>query len=250
VAEARRPDTTFWVEPGAVRGDGLTLDREESRHLLRVHRAHPGTPFEAVDGEGGTFHCVLESAEDGLARGRVERVERDRGELRATIHLLVGIPEPGAAESLVEHAVPLGAGLLDFVACERSGRPALGPARLDRLIRLARSGVKQSKRSRLPVLRSSDSLASAVALAPPGTRLAADPGGGRLEIEANEAGQPAVTLAIGPPGGFSDPELGVLQGGGFRLISLGPNRLTSQTAAVTLLAVCRNALLDHRLWSI
>jgi 16S rRNA (uracil1498-N3)-methyltransferase len=247
VAEARRPDTTFWVEPRAVRGDGLTLDREESRHLLRVHRAHPGTPFEAVDGEGSTFHCVLESAEDGLARGRVERVERDRGELRVTLHLLVGIPEPGAAESLVEHAVPLGASLLDFVACERSGRPALGPARLDRLSRLARSGVKQSKRSRLPALRSSDSLASAVSAAPMGLRLAADTGGGGLHIDSHEPGQPAVTLAIGPPGGFSDPELRVLREGGFQLISLGPNRLTSQTAAVALLALCRNSFIDNEL---
>lgn len=228
-------------------GDRLALGREESRHLLRVHRARPGTRFEAVDGEGNTYHCVLETVADGRALALVERRERDRGELGVDLHVIVGLPDPGGAEAVVEHAVPLGARVLDFTACERSGRPPLSAARLDRLSRLARSGIKQSRRSRLPSIRSSGSLMEALSAAPQGARLGADPGGGMLPEEWSERPQAPITLAVGPPGGFTPRELEELRGAGFRFISLGPSRLTSQTAALALLALSRNLLLHKRL---
>ena len=240
MAEPRRPDTAFWVDPGAVQGDRLTLDPEESKHLLRVHRAAAGTPFEAVDGEGTVYACVLESSSDGLAVGRIEGRERDRGELGVGIHLLVGIPDLASVEIVVEHAVPLGATTLDFVACARSGRPELGPSRLERLGRIARSAIKQSRRTRLPLLRSSESLSVAISRAPEGSRFAADPGGGRLGPPLSL--QATVTLAVGPPGGFGDDELRLLRDAHFQLISLGPSRLTAETAAIALLAAWRNLL--------
>lgn len=248
--EARRPDTTFWVDADSVEGDRLALDREESRHLLRVHRAPAGTPFEATDGRGTTYSCVLESDDGGVASARVTRRERDRGELAVEVQLLVGVPDHGAAEAVVEHAVPLGVRAIDFVACERSGRPALGPSRLERLGRLARSGVKQSRRSRLPEIRSSESLKRALALAPEGERLAADPGGPPLLGGGPGTVQDAVVICVGPPGGFTDAERNLLQEGEFRFISLGPSRLTSETAAIALLASWRNLLLGHALKSI
>jgi 16S rRNA (uracil1498-N3)-methyltransferase len=238
------------VEPAAVEGDRLALDRGESRHLLRVHRARPGARFEAVDGEGNTYHCVLETIVDGRALAFVERRERDRGELGADLHVIVGLPEPGGAEAVVEHAVPLGVRVLDFAACERSGRPPLTAARIDRLSRLARSGIKQSRRSRLPSILSSGSLMEALGAAPHGGRLGADPDGGILPEEWNERPQAPLTLAVGPPGGFAPRELEELRGAGFRFISLGPSRLTSQTAAIALLAVSRNLILHNRLRSI
>ena len=241
--EARRPDTTFWVDEASVEGDRLTLDRGESRHLLRVHRAQHGTAFEATDGAGTTYSCVLESDEGGLAVARVANRERDRGELPVAIRLLVGLPDHGATEVVVEHAVPLGVRAIDFASCERSGRPALGPARLERLERLARSGVKQSRRSRLPEICSSESLAQAVDRAPAGLRFVADPAGGGLPRAIGESAQEPVVLAVGPPGGFTDAERDRLCSGEFHLISLGPSRLTTETAAMALLASTRNVLL-------
>ena len=242
MTEARRPDTTFWVDAAAVEGDRLTLDREESRHLLRVHRAPPGTPFEATDGRGTTYSCVLESEEGGLAIARVAVREQERGELRIGIHLIVGLPDHGATEAVVEHAVPLGVRAIDFASCERSGRPGLGGARLARLERLGRSGVKQSRRCRLPEIRSSESLERALARAPEGARFAADPEGGFIARDASGTSQLSATLAVGPPGGFTDGERDRLGAGGFQLISLGPSRLTTETAAVALLASFRNLL--------
>lgn len=238
--EPRRPDTIFWVEPSAVQGDLLTLDAEESHHLLRVHRADRGASFVAVDGVGGSYDCVLESVEKGIAIGRIAKTTAGLGEPPVPIRLLVGLPDPGPAETVVVHAVPLGASTIDFVACSRSGRPPLGAARLDRLARIARSALKQSRRSRLPALRSSPSLDQALAGLGETLRYVADPLG-QGSFQAPEAGaESAVVLAVGPPGGFTESEGAMLRDQQFTPISLGNSRLSTETAAIALLALARN----------
>ena len=242
--DTRRPDTPFWVDPEAVSGDRLVLDADESRHLLRVHRAAVGAEFEAVDGQGNLYLCVLDSADRGVASGRIESRSRNAGELAFEMRLLVGMPDLGPMETVVEHAVPLGVTSIDFAVCARSGREPLLENRLERLHRIARASLKQSRRTRLPELRSSASLEAAVAaLGGAELRLVADAAGPpRIETPSSRI-QPIVALAVGPPGGFIDWELGVLRGAEFRPISLGPSRLTTETAALALTALARNSLL-------
>jgi 16S rRNA (uracil1498-N3)-methyltransferase len=243
VVKPRRPDTIFWVDPSAVRGDRLTLDLDESHHLLHVHRAATGTPFVAVDGVGGTYECLLESSDRGLAVGSVMRTLSEQGEPPVPIALLVGLPDAGPAETVVAHGVALGASAIDFVACSRAGRPALGPARVSRLSRIAVSALKQSRRSRLPSIRSSASLEAALALLGEGPRFLADPSGRRSPFDpalGNVQGQ--ISIAVGPPGGFTPEEAQKLLDAGFEAISLGNSRLTTETAAIAILAVVRNQL--------
>jgi 16S rRNA (uracil1498-N3)-methyltransferase len=241
--EPRRPDTAFWVERSSVLGDRLTLDPSESRHLLQVFRATPGTPFEAVDGEGEAYDCVLESVSNGLATARVIGRERDRGELPASVRLVVGLPELGAAETIVQHAVPLGATAIDFPPCARSGRGPLGEERLERLRRLAKAATKQSRRTRLCPIGSPESLEAAVSSLGSGAKYVADPIVRAARNDGISPMQPHVALVIGPPGGFLDRELELLRGLGFQAISLGPSRLRTETAAIGLLAVVRNYLI-------
>ncbi|HEX7078034.1 MAG TPA: RsmE family RNA methyltransferase [Candidatus Eisenbacteria bacterium] len=241
--ESRRPDTPFWVEARAVHGDRLTLDPDESHHLLHVFRAVPGTRFEATDGEGGLYLCRLEAADRDRAVGVIESRVEGAGELAFAIHLLVGLPDAGPAEAIVEHAVPLGVACVDLAVAARSGRPPLEEKRLLRLNRIARAALKQSRRTRMPLIRSSPSLEAGVAALPYGQiRLVAQAEGGRIERPPGGV-QGVVALAVGPPGGFIEWELGVLRGAEFRPISLGPSRLTTETAAISLLSTTRNALL-------
>ncbi len=242
--EARRPDTPFWVAPEAVSGDRLQLDPDESHHLLRVHRAAVGTGFDAVDGQGYLYRCVIDSVDRGLVTGRIESRAVNAGELPFQIRLVVGIPDLGPVETVVEQAVPLGVAAIDFAVCARSGREPLNENRLERLHRIARASLKQSRRSLLPEIHSSPSLEAAVAaLGAPELRFLADPAG-PPRIEPPVTGiQGVVALAVGPPGGFIDWELGVLRGAEFKPISLGPSRLTTETAALALTALTRNSLL-------
>ena len=245
---ARTPDTAFWVDRADVDGVRLRLSASESRHLLRVFRAAPGTPFEAVDGEGILYRCVLETDSGGIAAGRIESRTEDAGELGVAITVLAGIPDLPQIETIVSLAVPLGATAIDFVATGHSGRGGLAEARLDRLARIARSALKQSRRTRLPALRSSRSLEEASQEIPADSmRLIADPRGEPLRAEHAQAmavgSQPHVIMAVGPPGGFLRQEGEFLAARTFRPISLGPSRLTTSAAVLALLGAARNLML-------
>jgi 16S rRNA (uracil1498-N3)-methyltransferase len=263
---ARTPDTPFWVEPGDVdlAAHRLELRAEESHHLLHVFRAAPGTPFDAIDGRGFLYHCVLEEGAARAAVGRIESREENSGELPVSLALLVGLPDFAQAEAIVEHAVPLGATIIDFAVVARSGREPLPPGRLDRMLRIARSALKQSRRTRLPVLRSSDGLEQALeglesgelggvpgrpgeGLARPVVaRLMADPMGDSvisLPSGLDQSPQSTVIMAVGPPGGFLESEWALLRSRQFASISLGPSRLSTSTATLAVMASVRNLLL-------
>jgi 16S rRNA (uracil1498-N3)-methyltransferase len=242
VREPRRPDTVFWVDPSAVHGDRLTLDPEESHHLLHVHRAAAGTPFVAVDGAGVTYECLLESSDRGIAVGSVTRRAAEQGELPVPITLLVGLPDAGPVETVVSLAVPLGVSTIDFAACARSGRPPLNESRLGRLSRIAVSALKQSRRSRLPSIRSSPSLEAGIGLLSAGPRFFADPAGHQGLRPEGKTLESSISLAVGPPGGFTPEEAAALKAAKFQPISLGNSRLATETAAIAILAVARNYL--------
>lgn len=238
----RLPDTPFWVEPESVDPHRLKLTPDESHHLLHVHRAKPGTPFEAIDGNGILYECVLESVERRAAVGRIVGRREGAGELPRPIEMIVGLPEWRGVEQVVEHAVPLGVTSLDFASCERSVRGALGPQRVARLIRIARAALKQSRRTRLPSITSSRTVQAALGVLGSGERFMADPAGTPFTAGAIGAPQAPIQLAVGPPGGFSDAERRILLDGGFSPISMGPSRLTTETAALALVSVARNSM--------
>jgi len=222
----------------------LALSAEESHHLLRVHRAEIGTPFEAVDGEGLLYECILDSVIRHDAVARIVGRRSEAGELTHPVRLVVGLPDRGAVETIVSQTVPLGVSRIDLPACERSGRGPLSAQGLARLARLARAGVKQSKRTRLPELISSISLRTGIDRLQPGegSRFFADREGNRWELSGQTGIQASVVLAVGPPGGFSEAERALLLEREFRPILLGPNRLATETAAILLVGLARNSL--------
>jgi 16S rRNA (uracil1498-N3)-methyltransferase len=242
-AEPRTPDSPLWVEPSAVAGETLRLDPDESRHLLRVFRAAPGSPFEAVDGRGHAYRCVLLSAGREGAVGRVLDCREGAGELPAPIWVLAGMPAPGAAEELVAHAVSLGASHLLFYPAARAERWRPTPSRVARFDRLARAALKQSRRSRLPCIQFPASLEEAVGAAPAGDRYVADPDGPSWSESAPTGVLDGIALVVGPPGGLTGPERASLQSAGFQAISLGPSRLATPDAALALLSLARERIL-------
>ena len=165
------------------------------------------------------------------------------GELARDLHLLVGLPETRAVEEIIEHAVPLGVASIVFAACRRSGRDELGPLKMERIERIAVASLKQSLRSRLPSLSTTSSLHTALEVAHTGPRWVAEPRGGTPPELPNEPPQLPVTLAVGPPGGFDEGEEASLRSAGFHPISLGPSRLTTETASIALLATARNSII-------
>lgn len=81
------------------------------------------------------------------------------------------------------------------------------------------------------------------AMFPAGARLLAHPGGPPLPAAA-VAQAPRVMLAVGPEGGWTDFEIGLLAAHGFTMTGMGPRKLRTDTACIALLALVNDALMS------
>ena len=98
--------------------------------------------------------------------------------------------------------------------------------------------VEACKQSRNPWLPAWENPSTPGTMNPRGTMLFAHPGG---ESAATSMERPAeeLTVLVGPEGGFSEAETAQLDARGATALSLGPNILRIETAAVAMVAAVR-----------
>lgn len=201
-------------------------------HHARVTRLQPGEAVELLDLEGTIGRGVLVTWEGKQARIRLDAVQHDRGEPPGPVVVGLGILHTQALDWAVEKLTELGATRLVPLLCERvQGRRH--EERLERWQRLSESAVAQCGRSRPMRIDSPCPLAHFLADAA-GTRLLAQPPGADLPPASNVA---AISLLVGPEGGFTDKELALAADDGFVHLGLGSRILRAETAAVAAVAV-------------
>lgn len=210
-------------------GGTLELEADESHYVSRVCRARRGERLLATDGRGGLAEMVLR------ATGRVvvaEVVSRTRHERSRVATLACGAPDGERGDWLVEKLAELGIARWQPVDCER-GAWREGGTRVERWRRLARSALRQSRQAWEMEIAGPARLEAFLRECEAGdTRWFADPDGVR-----RTGGSDRETLLVGPAEGLSPGEKIMLLGQGFEAISLGPNRLRTETAAICVAAL-------------
>lgn len=235
-----------FLSPECRGGDHFVVRGEERRHLA-VLRVRPGERFLATDGEGREFLLEAERVSRSELAARVLE-ERDLPEgPGAHVTLAVAPPKGTRMEIAVEKATECGVGRIVPLHCERSvvrGRD--DSERVARWRRIACSAVAQSGRARVPEVGPFASLAEVLEAAQGERLLLAHLAADSRSVGAALAGaQPdeRVTILVGPEGGFSEQEIDLARHGRALAVSLGPNRLRTETAAVVAVALTV-ALLD------
>jgi len=221
-----------WAAAIPVAGSRIALDEQESHYLTKVCRARAGEGVTLTDGRGALARAiVIETGEPvTLEMEDVQQLARER-----TATWLVGAPERGRADWMVEKLAELGVDVFQPIDTERS-RWAPSEVRLERWARLARAALRQSRRCyELSVCPPRDLAEGVADAAKAAKRYVADLAGtpsGRLISHA--AGR-TVGL-VGPAEGFSTGERHRLTSAGFVAISLADGRLRTETAAIGLAA--------------
>lgn len=211
-------------------GDELRLPDEEAHHLSKVLRARAGESIEVVDAAGRLF--VAE-----LTGGREANVleERPAPEDRGSVTLCQAVPKGRHMDLVVEKATELGAGAIVPLSTEHGVvRLDRGDGKVERWRRVAAAAARQSQRLRIPEVREVAPFAEAV-------REAGEAGvllhnGSDLPPLEDVVPDGAVTLFVGPEGGFSEGELALAVERGVKLADLGPFRLRSETAGMVAVA--------------
>lgn len=204
--------------------DRPVLADDDRHHLRRSLRLRPGAAMVVSDGAGRW--------RDARFGDEVEPVGEVRVDPEPERTVVVGFaPVKGQRpEWAVQKLTELGVDAIWLLVADRSvvlwhGEREGG--RTERLQRIVREAAMQSRRSRLPEVRTgvhpADVVGPAVALA--------DPGGGALVPETS-------TVLVGPEGGWTNGERSL----GLPRVALGPTVLRAETAAVaaaTLLCALR-----------
>lgn len=226
--------TTFYVPPERITGDRLKLPEEEARHASKVLRAVSGDVVVVVDGEGGWYRVQLDHVDRSVAAGHVIERRSEVGETGYDLTIAVGIIKQRARfEVLLEKAAELGASAVVPLITDRTEKDHIRHGRLESKLVAA---MKQCGRSRLVKLRKPMAYEEYLMEAAPDLALccheAARPEDHLLRVLRTADLRPEVALLVGPEGGLSEDEIDRAGERGWRIVSLGPRRLRTETAAI------------------
>jgi len=229
------------LQPGDFRDAGLAvLSDGRAQHIRKVLKAEPGKVLRiglldgalgkgtvlAVDKHTVCMECVLE--EEVPPKPRID--------------LLLAMPRPKVMKRLWAQLAALGVGRIVLVNAERVERFYFDTHVLDpdfytpRLI----EGLQQARCTHLPEVLVRQRFKPFVEdeldeLFPDSMKLLADPVGGKRLGDFCFSGE-RVLLAVGPEGGWTPYEIGMLGERGFEVFSMGSRILRTDTACIGLLA--------------
>ena len=209
------------------------LSGPEAHHLATVRRFGPGDRVVLFNGDGHDYPAEVVAADRKrtvLTVGEPVAVDR---ESPVRVEVAAALPKGDRGDFLVEKLTELG--VARFVPL-LTARTVVEPkeVRLDKLRQAVVEASKQCGRNVLmvvaPLTRWSDYLAASRTDGPRVVLHTAD--GLSLGAVAVGSGGRAVTVAVGPEGGFTGEEVAAAEGAGWRRASLGPRVLRVETAAI------------------
>ncbi len=208
-----------------------TLDPEESWHCSRVLRKKTGDTLRLIDGKGNFYEGRLDVVADkqcvaSVTQGPLAQEKRDY-----RIHLAIApTKQMDRIEWLVEKAVEIGLDEISFVICEHSERTTV---RTDRITKIVLSAVKQSLQASLPIINEATTFKAFISAAGAGQKFIAWCGEGeKKELRDQKFAGNSSVVMIGPEGDFTEEEITAATAKGFIHLSLGANRLRTETAGL------------------
>ncbi len=259
----------FYIDSWSPGQQEIMLDEDNSRHVIQVLRMRPGEALRLTDGKGALLDGVI--LDDHKKKCRVAIRSTTTEPPRAN-HVTVAIsPVKNTArfEWFLEKATEIGVSAIIPLLCERTERQSI---RTDRLRNILVSAMLQSQQTWLPTLAEPTPFSDLLTQTPTGqayiAHLLEAPdrwrpsalGGSTTArspasatdslanltreqlppIAGPHAARPGSIILIGPEGDFSTKEVDMALAAKFTPVSLGQNRLRTETAgivAATLLCI-------------
>ncbi|MBL7871809.1 MAG: 16S rRNA (uracil(1498)-N(3))-methyltransferase [Cyclobacteriaceae bacterium] len=210
----------------------LHLNEDESRHAIKVLRMKPGDPLRITDGHGALFDAVITEA-DSRACGFTITKKRISPARSFSISIAIAPTKNiDRTEWFVEKAVELGIEQIHFMRCKNSERKSIN---LERIQKIVVSAMKQSGQTWLPTCSDIKPFHEILALAIDKKFICYVDSENSDQLKSLARPNQNYLVLIGPEGDFQKEELDQAIQYGFKKVSLGINRLRTETAA---LAAC------------
>ncbi len=235
------PARRFFVRDAHHAGEVVAIHGSDAHKIVNVLRLRNGDVIEVVDSRGTIFGATLES-KDGALHARLTQARDASPGPGVLIDVAQGIPKGQKMDFVVEKLGELGVRALLPLRSERTIVTDVGPAKLERWRRLARSAAQQSGRPDLltvtePLRFAQLSLQFSEYDAVIVPWEIAEPEPLRAVLPKIVRGARTILVVIGPEGGFSHAEAESAQAAGAHLVSLGSRILRTETAALAVVAI-------------
>ena len=206
----------------------VVFSKEESKHIARVMRKSVGDQLQVTNGKGLEMTIALEQIGQSKVIGKpIETVLHSP--LSYQLHIAIAPTKNiNRFEWFLEKATEIGIHQITPLICDHSERKVIKAERLDKIIVAA---LKQSKQFYKPVLNPLISFKDFVAAQPKAYIAHCHPGEKQGFFGAI-APRDNITVLIGPEGDFSPKEVSIALENNYAAISLGEQRLRTETAGI------------------
>lgn len=232
----------FFISPDQINGTSITVTGEDVRHIATVLRMKAGEELLLCDGRGNEYSVKIISVDRSQVVTEIlNQTHRELTDPRIT--LAQGLPKSDKMDFIVQKATELGVSSVVPVITERTiVKVKDEEKRVSRWQKIAREAAMQSSRPDIPAISNIISFKDFLRTinSEPGTLLLLPWEEGTEPISnvlRSNSGLRNIIVLIGPEGGFSAKEAETAKEIGFHLVSLGPNILRTETAALAVLAI-------------
>ncbi len=214
---------------------------EESKHIVKVLRKNEGDVLHITNGRGYLYEAKIISADAKKCKAQLINEERTIPRLH-TLHLAVAPTKMNDRfEWFLEKATEIGIQEITPILCKNSERKVIKPERLEKVLQ---SAMKQSLQTFLPKFNPMVTYKEFVQSTKADLKFIAHcQKSEKVELKRRLQADKDIIILIGPEGDFSSDEVKLAYENDFLPISLGRNRLRTETAAIyacTVVAVINN----------
>jgi 16S rRNA (uracil1498-N3)-methyltransferase len=238
----------FFVQRIDADAESVDLSPRASHHAEHVLRLRAGDRIELRDGEGEAWSGEIAAIKKGLVSVRLTG-RQDCSILESPLHLTLalGLARSDIMDMVVRQATELGVSRLAVFRAARSQYGLAGSRAektKERWSKIAREAICQCGRTKVPQIDIFEDTDSFVGSFGPRAeenilKIFAREHDALESLEGLIRAKPRcfeIVAAIGPEGGWDDPEISFLMDSGFIPVRLGPRILRFETAAIALVS--------------
>lgn len=208
------------------------LTDDDSRHAIKTLRLGVGSTIAVTDGQGNLHSVVITQADSRRCAFRIVDTQTTPPRSFSIRICVAPTKNLDRIEWFIEKAVEIGVERISFFFGQHSERRVL---KLERLEKIAIAAMKQSLQSYLPQLDEAVSFTELLKTVGEQQRFIAHLPEHESVVNLAKVAplKSQYTVLIGPEGDFSEKEIQQALEAGFQMVTLGKNRLRTETAALT-----------------
>lgn len=215
---------------GEIDDKKVTINDEEQQHIVKVLRMKDGEEIYVTDGKGNLASGKL-IIEGKKANIKVSEIKTNTQDFNPKLHIAIAPTKNiDRIEFFVEKAVEMGISEITLLLTEKTERKNIN---IDKIRKQSIGASKQSLRFHFPIINDLVKLPDFLRNINSENTFVAHCHENLERVELNAIPQlHEYTFLIGPEGDFSEKEIQSLADKGIKAVSLGNQRLRTETAGI------------------